>query len=72
MKVDKISYTPAEAAAVTGFSVGVLGNMRCARTGPKFHRVGKRKILYLRDDLLAWLKSTPVQTLDSHNRNAHG
>jgi hypothetical protein len=67
MKVEKISYTPAEAALVTGLSVGTLGNMRSAKIGPKFYRIRKRKIIYLHDDLLSWLKSNPVQTIDSQN-----
>lgn len=63
MNLEKIAFTPAEAATFTGFTTGVLGNMRSAGTGPKFHRVGKRKILYLREDLLDWIRSSQVSTL---------
>ncbi len=64
--MEKISFTPQEAAQATGYSVGTLGNMRSARTGPKYFKRG-RKVIYMHDDLVRWLMANPVMTKDAHN-----
>lgn len=66
MKIEKISYTPTEAAAVTGFSTGTLGNMRSAKVGPRYFKRG-RKVIYMHEDLIRWLTANPVLTKDSHD-----
>jgi predicted DNA-binding transcriptional regulator AlpA len=43
-------------------SVGLLSTMRCQGIGPRFIRLGVRKVLYLRSDIEAWLQAHAVQT----------
>jgi hypothetical protein len=64
--MDKLSYSPNEAAAVTGYSIGTLGNMRSAKTGPKYFKRG-RKVIYMHDDLIRWLTANPVMTEDARD-----
>ena len=45
-------------------STGTLANLRLAKKGPKFYKVG-RKVVYRVDDLEAFLFARPVQTHDS-------
>ncbi|MCX5806970.1 MAG: helix-turn-helix domain-containing protein [Proteobacteria bacterium] len=66
MHKNKQAITAEQAAEVYGLSKGTLANMRFAKKGPKFYKVG-RKILYKVTDLEAWLYQNPVQTLDSRN-----
>ena len=56
--MDKRALNETEAAAYIGFSIFYLRDCRVGRLGPgpKFIKV-KRKVLYLRDDLDAWLDS---------------
>ena len=64
MKTNIISYTPAQAALITGFSTGTLGNMRSAKVGPKYFKRG-RKVIYMHEDLVHWLTANPVMTKDA-------
>lgn len=57
-----------EAAKYLGIRPNTLDIWRCQKKGPKFHRLG-RSIIYLREDLDAYLESRGVQTLDSININ---
>ena len=64
--MEKISYSPHEAALVMGYSPGTLGNMRSAKTGPKYFKRG-RKVIYMHDDLIRWLTANPIMTKDAHD-----
>lgn len=50
--------TEREAAELTRFSPGTLGNMRSLGEGPKFLRVGGKAIRYRRADIIAWMEGT--------------
>lgn len=44
-----------EAAQMVGLSASTLNKMRCTGEGPRFYRIGKRRIGYAVADLLEWL-----------------
>lgn len=60
----KIAFSTEEAACSIGTTPGVMANWRWAKVGPKYYR-HNRKIFYLHEDLIAWLKMHPVMTMDS-------
>lgn len=47
--------TTTEAARVLRLSPQTLATWRCRGDGPKFVRLGKRRVLYLRADLERWV-----------------
>jgi hypothetical protein len=57
--------SPAEVELVYAVPRGSLANLRSAKRGPKYYKVGRRKILYKVADLEQWIQSSPVQTIDS-------
>jgi len=57
--------TPEEVATGYGFSSGHLANLRCKKIGPKYFKVGARKVLYDVIDVERWIRSQPVLTKDS-------
>jgi len=61
----KKAMTPKQAAQIYGVSEAALANMRYQKTGPKYFKVGKRKVIYFIDDFEAWLRKRPVLTIDS-------
>jgi hypothetical protein len=61
----KKMVTPKEAAETYGWSEGTLANLRHRKLGPKYYRVGKRKVLYRVEDIEAWVYGNPVLTADS-------
>lgn len=52
----------AEAARLIGISSGTLSNWRSARTGPRFYKVGTRKVIYYLDDVSGFIESGAVKT----------
>src|SRR5262245_57118902 len=52
-----IFFTPKEAAAYLRVSKSYLDKLRVYGGGPRFLRLGKRKVLYRKSDLNAWLAS---------------
>ena len=64
--IEKLAFSTEEAADAIGSTKGVMANWRWARIGPKYYRQ-KRKIFYLREDLLGWLKMNPTMTKDSYD-----
>lgn len=70
----KRTLTPQQVEEVFGIPIGSLANMRCQKHGPKYyilpngHRKG-RKILYFIDDIESWIRTNPVNTLDSLDKN---
>jgi excisionase family DNA binding protein len=63
----KITLTVDEAVERFGIPKGTLNNLRSARKGPRYYKVGKR-ILYRVDDFQKWIFSNPVLTTD-HIKN---
>ncbi|BDU77986.1 helix-turn-helix transcriptional regulator [Mesoterricola sediminis] len=43
-------------------SAAFLSALRCKGEGPRFTRLGRRKVLYRRADVEAWLKAHEVET----------
>ena len=56
--------SPAEVEVVYGISRGSLANLRWARKGPRYFKVGSRRIRYRMEDIRAWAESNPVNTID--------
>ena len=54
MEADQL-LTTAEAAGALNVPVATMRWWRHQGTGPKAFRLGQRKIMYKRSDLLAWL-----------------
>ena len=64
MSISKIYYTTNQAAKLLCTSQEQLRDARGSgvlfgRPAPEFYRVGKRKILYALDDLIAFVESAP-------------
>ena len=64
MDVKRRALSPDEAAAMYGLNVGTLANLRYAKQGPKYFKVGK-KVVYFVEDVEAWIRQNPVLTRDS-------
>ena len=54
--------SPAEVESLFSVPRGSLANLRCARRGPRFFKVGGRRVLYRLDDIRGWVESHPVLT----------
>lgn len=65
-EISRKMVTPKEAAIRYGLSEGTLANWRCHREGPKFYKVGRKKIIYFLEDIEVWVRKNPVLTKDSH------
>ena len=61
--------TPKEVEEVYSIPQGSLANMRWAKKGPKYYKAGSRRVMYLVDDVEAWLSRNPVLTTDSIENN---
>lgn len=61
--------SPAEVEAIFGIPRGSLANLRWAKRGPRYFKVGGRRVLYRFTDVQRWVESSPVLTADS---NPHG
>jgi hypothetical protein len=62
---EKLTFTPREVAETYGTNQGTLANLRWRKAGAKYFKVGKKKIIYRREDLERWLFANPVHTIDS-------
>jgi len=60
--------TPREAAAYLRVSKSYLDKLRVYGGGPRFLRPGKRKILYRKSDLDAWLGSQSFDSTSEYQR----
>ena len=60
--------SPVEVEQVFGIPRGSLANMRWAKRGPRYFKVGIRRVLYRLVDVKEWVESSPVQTIDSRPR----
>ena len=52
-----VFVTQKEAAALLRISARTLERYRVSGDGPRFYRLGRRRILYAREDLLAWAQA---------------
>lgn len=50
--------TTREAAAYAKTTPGTLGTLRYQNTGPRYYKPSRRRILYKKSDLDAWLEGT--------------
>jgi predicted DNA-binding transcriptional regulator AlpA len=62
--LERQALAPRDVSIAYGISEGTLANWRCKRVGPKFYRLGGRKVAYFRSDLEAWAQREPVLTKD--------
>lgn len=62
--------TPDQLATQLGLSIRTLERMRCAATGPRFIKVGK-KILYCQADVDAWLAERRYASTAEAKRAQH-
>jgi predicted DNA-binding transcriptional regulator AlpA len=53
--------TPQEVAELTGYSKGVLSNMRMKKEGFPFYKMGK-KVFYKESEVLKAIEDTKVET----------
>ena len=65
----EIYLSEKEAAALTRFCAGTLRNMRSAKRGPSYLKVGKRSVRYRQSDLENWMNGKPVLTSDSMQKS---
>ncbi|MBU1054848.1 MAG: helix-turn-helix domain-containing protein [Proteobacteria bacterium] len=59
----KIALTPKNICEMYGCNLGTLANLRAAKKGPRYYKVGS-KIYYKKKDFEAWFFSEPVLTSD--------
>jgi len=64
-KIVRKAITPRQASQAYGISEGTLANMRHQKTGPRYYKIGKRKVIYFIEDFETWLRKNPVLTIDS-------
>ena len=61
----KRALSPNEVEAIYGIPRGSLANMRWAKTGPRYYKVGIKRVMYLVNDVEEWITRAPVQTRDT-------
>lgn len=49
--------TPKEAAEYLKVSEKTLEGWRCAEVGPKYYRMGQRRVRYFMSDITSWLRA---------------
>ena len=60
----KRAGTPRQIEALYGIPKGSLANLRYFKKGPRFFKLGRR-VVYFLDDVEAWLRQDPRETIDS-------
>jgi hypothetical protein len=53
---------PPEVAAITGLTVGALAQLRHEGRGPRFYKPTSHRILYKREEVIAWLETCAHET----------
>jgi hypothetical protein len=56
----RLSYSPREAAAVTGIPVGVIQKAYLSGDLVAYRRSPRRPVIF-HDDLIAWIKAAPTE-----------
>ena len=59
----KKAISPAGLESIYSIPVGTSANMRSFKRGPRYYKVGA-KVLYLVEDIEAWIRQNPVLTRD--------
>lgn len=62
--IEREMLTPRDVSIAYGIAEGTLANWRHQKIGPRFYRLGGRKIAYDRRDLDQWATREPVLTRD--------
>ena len=65
--LERRMISPAEVERIFGVPRGSLANLRWMRKGPRYYKVGRRRVMYRLVDVKEWIESSPVQTLDSRS-----
>ena len=60
----KKMLSPAAVEALFGIPRGSLANLRWAKKGPRYYKVGSRRVLYRLEDIRSWIESNPVITTE--------
>lgn len=55
-----VFFNTAQAAAYCGMSKGTFDRYRLRGEGPKYHRIGRKTVRYLKEDLDEWLQKSRV------------
>lgn len=63
--IQKKALSAADVEAIYGIPTGTLANMRCQKRGPRFFKIGRKKVVYFPEDVEPWLRSCPIETIDS-------
>ncbi|MCX5810156.1 MAG: DNA-binding protein [Proteobacteria bacterium] len=64
MRDIKRTAKPGEISVIFGLDTGTLANMRSQKRGPRYYKQG-RGVFYFLEDVEAWLKQNPMETIDS-------
>ena len=64
-ELKKKAITPRELETIYGIPRGSAANMRWAKKGPRYFKVGGRRVIYFVEDVEEWLSRNPILTSDS-------
>ncbi len=65
----KVTATPSQVEAIYGIPRGSLANLRWQKAGPKFFKVGPRRILYRLTDVEEWIEAHSPRGKASRAKN---
>jgi predicted DNA-binding transcriptional regulator AlpA len=69
--VERKMLSPAEVEAIFGIPRGSLANLRWDKRGPRYFKVGARKVMYRVEDVQDWVERNPVLTqVDAWERDS--
>ena len=63
--IEKKALSPRDVSEMYGISEGTLANWRVQKRGPRFFKMGRKKIVYFQNDLDSWAHANPVNTTES-------
>lgn len=64
--MDNKNYlTTKQVAEMTGFAASTLNNLRYHGRGPRYLKVGNKRVLYDPADVDAWIRANVKETCDS-------
>lgn len=61
--ITREAFSSTELQQTFGLNPATLATLRCQKRGPRFYRVGC-KVVYFREDVIAWLQSDPGEIID--------
>ncbi|MBF0421023.1 MAG: helix-turn-helix domain-containing protein [Magnetococcales bacterium] len=62
MSDNQLFFRTSDAAKYLGVGKPTLEKLRLTGNGPRFSKLGKKTVLYAREDLLAWVESHKVNS----------